>query len=183
MPHENEAMEEMDVIDMAKARLIGDVLADKVGWTPGQSATVQAGRALDNLVALGKLKKVNGGWYMIPSCKAKPGEHSELITEQIVQLRKKYRARVFREHLIEELGVRSDALVALIMEERAFCFALEVVIHEPEEHLKHKIAVYQNWQGATEYLSRLFSFKVPHFEVIAVRKGEKICEKLPLLKS
>jgi hypothetical protein len=181
MPHEDEVTEEMEILHMARARHLGDILSDVVGWSPGQSATVQAGRALENLVALGRLKKENG-WYMIPTCKAKPGEeHAALLAEQLVQLRKKFRARIFREHLIEEVGLRPDALVLAIGKDRGFCFVLEIVNHETEEYLQSKINVWKNWQGANEYLSRLFAFKVPHFEVITLRKGEQICEKLPPL--
>ncbi len=180
MPHEDEAMEEMEMLHLARAKHIGDDLADKVGWTPGQSATVQAGRALDNLVGLGKLKKEKG-WYMIPTCKAKPGEHAELLTEHLIQIRKKFTARIVREHFIEEISLRPDSLVLLMSKDRGFCFVLEIVNHETEEYLQGKMNVWKNWQGATQYLSELFGYKVPHFEFIALRKGDKLCEKLPSL--
>ena len=180
MPHEDEVFETMEMLHLAKPKHIGAILADRVGWAPGQSATVQAGRALDNLVGLGKLKKENS-FYMIEACKAKPSEHAELITEELVQILKRFEARIFREYLIEEVGLRPDAICLLKTGGKGLCLVLEVVNHETEEYLESKMNVWKTWPGATEYLSRLFGYKIPHFEIIALRKGEKICEKLPLV--
>jgi len=124
------------------------------------------------------------GHFKIPSCKANwDNAHVRLLSEVIVTIIKTFPDSViFREHYVPApLDRRADALVLVKKDNKGLCLLLEVVHEEKEEYLKGKIRSWRDWND-TEYLSNLFKVKIPNFEIITLREGERnICEKLPPL--
>jgi hypothetical protein len=89
--------------------------------------------------------------------------------------------KIFREHYIQKLDRRADAIVFLSTEDMGYVFLLECVHEEKEDYLNSKIRSWKEWPDATDYLSRLTGVHVPHFDIIVLREGEQLCEKLPVL--
>ena len=60
---------------------------------------------------------------------------------------------------------------------------IECVHEEKKAYLKDKIRSFRQYPDLTDYIGRLIGFKVPFVDVLIVRDGENICEKLPSLSS
>ena len=147
---------------------VGEILLAKKLYSNIHSARVNAQKKLNELVALGKLEKGNG-FYRVPDCKSEYKEHSQLITKALAEVLKlEVQSTIFREITIPEVGLRPDAICLLIKDNRGLCLILEVCNNETPEYLQSKINVWDNWQGATEYLSNLFGYKIPHYEIIPI---------------
>jgi hypothetical protein len=121
---------------------------------------------LNNLADMDKIEKHSGFWRM-PGCKSEWGIHSQLLTGNLATILKTYPdAVVFREHTIPEVGLRPDAIILLKRGGEGRVFILETVNNETEESLQMKFNFWKNWAGATEYLSNLFGYVVPYFDLI-----------------
>jgi len=82
------------------------------------------------------------------------------------------KAIVFREYTIPEIGLRPDAIIMLQKGGEGMVLVLEIVCHETEQYLASKIHAWQQFEGALDYLSNLFKFKIPHFLICTT--GEPI---------
>lgn len=180
MAHEQEVLKAMERLEIADKHLIGEIMSVQVGWQKGVSATNQAYKALSSLAELGKIEK-HKGYFRLPGCKSEFGEHSRLITKAIAEMLINYPdSIIYREHFIPEIGLRPDAIVLLIKGRNGFCFVLEVMNNETLQEVERKIRVWQQWDGASRYLSSLFKMRIPHYEIITIEGGKKICaDKLP----
>lgn len=158
----------VDSLKIVDALTVGSVLHAKGLYSSEHSARVQAQKALNSLVELGKLEK-GAGHYRTLDCKSEYAEHARLLTGSLAELFKTQAEPViFREHSIPEIALRPDALVLLKKDGRGLCFVLEVCHTETTEYLNQKITAWRNWDNALGYLSACFNFKVPHFEIVVV---------------
>ena len=129
------------------------------------SARIQAQKELNTLVALGKLER-GKGFYRLPGCKSKYGDHARLVTRHIADLIKlNLPLKTFREHTTP-IGLRPDVLCLLQKNNQAICFVLECVRTEPLEYLQQKYNALMAWDGACEYLSNLFAHPIPQFSFV-----------------
>ena len=153
---------------IADSLAIGKILHANGLYSSEHSARVQAQKALNSLVDLGKLEK-GKGYYRTPDCKSEYGDHSRLLTKSLASLfATDAEPVIFREHTINEVALRPDALVMLKRDGKGLCFVLEVCHTETPEYLNQKITTWRNWAGSLDYLSALFNCKVPHFEIVVV---------------
>lgn len=142
------------------------------------SARVQAQKALNDLVALKQLEK-HEGFYRIPTCRSKSGEHAQLLTQHLVEILKITDATVHREHTVTAIGTRPDSLVFISHENKGLCAVLEVVHNETQEYLKNKVSAWQCWPEATRYLSTLFNHKIPNFSIVIGGELSQFPECIP----
>jgi hypothetical protein len=56
----------------------------------------------------------------------------------------------------------------IIKDNRGLCLILEVCNTEPEQYFQSKVNVWNNWPGSLEYLSQLFKYKIPHFDIVKI---------------
>ena len=158
-------VESLKIVD---ALTVGEILQKKGVYSSVHSARVQAQKALNSLVDLGKLEK-GKGYYRTLDCKSEYAEHARLLTKSLAELFKtKAEPVIFREHSIAEVALRPDALVLLQREGQGLCFVLEICHTETPEYLKQKITTWRNWDNSLGFLSGLFGCKVPHFEIVVV---------------
>jgi len=158
----------MESLKIADAVTIGEILQAKGPYSNLQSARVNAQKKLNELVSLGKLER-NSGYYRIPVCKSEYKEHARLLTKVLAELFKLPAVEpvIFRE-INTPVGLRPDAIVLLTKENQGLCLILEVLINETDSYFQMKQNTWENWPEATEYLSQLFHYKVPHFELVPI---------------
>ncbi|MFZ0931693.1 MAG: hypothetical protein WAN11_24050 [Syntrophobacteraceae bacterium] len=179
MAHEPEVLRVMDTLRVSDRQPVGEIMAVRVGWQRGISAANQAFKALSNLAAIGKIEK-HRGFFRMPGCTSDYGIHARLITQAVSEILICYPDSViFREHSIP-IGLRPDSICLLRQGQSAFCMVLEVMNNETQEEVERKIRAWEQWKEATSYLSSLFKVRIPHYEIITIEGGEKICaEKFP----
>jgi hypothetical protein len=155
-------------LKIVDALTVGEILQARGVYSFVHSARVQAQKALNSLADLGKLEK-GKGYYRTLDCKSEYSEHARLLTRSLAELFKTGAEPViFREHSITEVALRPDALVLLKKEGQGLCFVLEVCHTETPEYLNQKITTWRNWDNSLDYISRLFKYEVPHFEIVVV---------------
>ncbi len=180
MAHEEEVFEVVDILKVTDRQPVGDILANRLGWRSGTSAANQAFKALCNLASVGRIEK-HRGFFRMPGTKSDYGIHDRLTTGAISQLLIcRPGSIIYREHTIAEVGLRPDILALIVRGQEARCAVIELANFESESSLVAKRHVWDSWAGGAEYLSRLFGYRIPHFEFIALREGESVCDKLSL---
>jgi len=166
MAHEETIYEMMQRLVIADKHIVGDVAASWGIWSEGTSTVNNSYKGLNYLVDAGKLIKGNG-FYKLLDCKSEYKEHSQLLTKAIAEILKIERhAQIFREHNIEEKGLRPDAIVFLTRNSKGLCFFLEVCNNETPEYLQAKINTIKHWPEAKDYLSNLFKTKIKEFDIV-----------------
>ncbi len=166
MAHEETIYNIMLRLVIACKHIVGDIAASWGIWSQGPSTTNNSYKGLNYLVDSGKLVKGNG-FYKLPDCKSEYKEHSQLLTKAIAEILKIERhAQIFREHSIEEKGLRPDAIVFLTRNNKGLCFFLEICNNETPEYLQSKINTLKHWPEATDYLSSLFKTKIKEFDIV-----------------
>jgi len=178
MDREQEVMNIMEGLVIAKDKHVGEVMAARGHWTAGQSARVNAGKVLKKLAELGKIERVNGH-FRTPGCRSEFKEHSQLLTETLTDLMKIYEAKILREVWVEKIGLRADAVCLLKKGNRGYAFILEVLNKEtPDQVNRNKKRVWDQWPDAKDFLSRLLGHKIPWFDFIVLSQGESILSKI-----
>ncbi len=168
MAHEETIYQLMRKLIIADKQTVADIMASKGHWTPGTSAINNSYKALCNLSDLGKVTK-GDGYFRLPDCKSEYKEHSQLITKALAEVLKlELQSTIFRELTVPDVGLRSDAICLITKDNHGFCFILEVCNNETPEYFQSKVNVWNNWQGDTAFLSNLFNYKIPHYEIIPV---------------
>jgi len=158
----------MQSLRIADPLIIGEILLAKKLYSNLQSARVNAQKKLNALVALGQLQK-GTGYYRTLDCQSEYKEHSRLITKALAEVLKlEVQSTIFREIAIPEVGLRPDAICLLTKDDRGYCLILEVCNNETPEYLQSKINTWSNWQEDTLYLSKLFGYKIPHYEIVPI---------------
>lgn len=160
--------EVVSALKITDALTVGEILHAKGIYSNLQSARVNAQKKLNELVALGQIEKV-GGFYRTPDCKSEFKEHAQLITKALAEVLKlPLKSIIHREITIPEVGLRPDAIVLITKDNQGLCLILEVINHETEQYLQQKINTWSNWPEATHFLSKLYNYKIPSFEIITV---------------
>jgi len=168
MAHESLILSLMEALKVADDKIIGDIMSAKKIWSSGQSARTNALKALKNLSDLRKIERCDG-YFRTFDCKSEYGEHSRLLTKALAEILKlNISTAIYREHTIREIGLRPDAICFLTNDNQGLCFILEVVHNETPDYLRQKISAWQSWNGATEYLSNLFSHEIPAISFVTV---------------
>jgi hypothetical protein len=160
--------EVISALKIADALTVGEILHAKGVYSTLPSARVNAQKKLNELAALGKLERGNG-FYRVIGCKSEYKEHAQLITKALAEILKlEVQSTIFREITIPEVGLRPDAICLITKDNQGYCMILEVMNNETPEYLQSKINVWENWQRDTQFLSQLFKYKIPHYEVVPV---------------
>jgi hypothetical protein len=129
------------------------------------SFRIQVQKELNRLVALGKLKR-GKGFYYLPHYKGEYGEHDQLKTYHIAEfLKLNLPLKAYRE-VITPIGLRADLICLIEKNNQALCFILEVAHTETPDYLRQKYNAWMTWDGAIAYLSKLFSHPVPYFSFV-----------------
>ncbi len=124
--------------------------------TAGVSTVNNTYKALMNLTELGKIVK-EGNYFRLPTCESQYKDHARLLTNTLAEMYcLNCELTVHRERLIEEKGLRPDAMVLLTRNGEGRCVILEVLENETEEYFRSKVRVWNNWNEATESLQRNF---------------------------
>lgn len=157
----------MQSLRIADSLTVGEILLAKKLYANLQSARVNAQKKLNELVALGKLEKGNG-FYRTLDCKSEYKEHAQLITKSLAEVLKLPVDSIIQREITTPVGLRPDAIVLLIRNNQGHCLILEVINNETEAYLQQKINTWHNWPEATTFLSNLFRYQIPHYEIITV---------------
>ena len=147
---------------------VGEILA-ALGYyrMENLSARNNARKILKYLTELGRLE---GGedWFRVPGCKSTHKEHSRHLTKACVHILKVFPdAKIIREKEVSAVSMVPDAIVLISKGEKGLVMILEAVNNEFPEYLQSKVDVWNTWDGALKYLSGLFGYRVPHFEIVA----------------
>lgn len=157
----------MQTIKIADSKTVGGIMSAWGVWKAGNSATVNSHKALTYHAEMKNIEKCDGFWRV--DSKSEWKEHAQKLTGKIANILINYPESIIkREHFIKEVGLRADAICLFIQDGKGKCVIYEVMINETDEYLKQKINTWNQWEEATEYLSRLFGYHIPNFEV----KGE-----------
>ncbi len=155
----------MNLLVIADTKTIADLMAHRGFWTTG-NPYANSYKYLRELTQLDKLVK-GDGYFKLPTCKSEYGEHAQLLTQALALIIKTpYEPVIYREKTIDEVGLRPDALVLLKNGDKGRCFLLEVVNNELPIYLEKKKNAWETWQGDFDYLSRLFGYKIPHYDFV-----------------
>lgn len=165
MAYEEEVFRLMSQLVIADKHIIASLMTQ---WKQGTSAVNNTYKTLESLVGLGKLVK-GVGYYKLPDCKSEYKEHAQLLTQALTEILKlKLNTKIFREHTIDEVGLRPDAIILITHGTQGLCFILEVCINEAPEYLTKKINVWNHWEGAKPYLSKLLETKIKAFDLVVL---------------
>jgi len=177
---EEEVKQIMEALVIADDKIIGEIMAARGVWGEGQSARVQAAKALKNLADTNQLEKGEGSYYRIIGCKSTYQPHSVLLTKQLAEILKVYpESIIFRERNVPEIGVRPDGIILIKRENKGLVIILECLVNETETYYQSKVRAWESWDGALEYLSRLFGVKIPNFSIIPIKTGENVLDRIP----
>lgn len=164
--HEETVMELMNQLVYATKHDIGDIMAHKEIFTAGTSAVNNAYKILTTLVDSGKLEKGGGDYFKLKEARGNHQEHSRLITAALIKILKlDYQTIIHREHEISEKGLRPDAIILLVNGDKSCCRVLEVMNHESQDYINQKIHTWDAWEGAEEYLSKLFNTNIKFYDI------------------
>lgn len=148
-------------LNKATARQIGEILHARGLVSSIESGDATCRRTLNDMVTKGELKKENS-CYMLPHLSGY-GEHDRKLTEGLMLLLKNWECVVYREHTIEEVGLRVDSIVFVDGGDRHACLIVECVNTETDSYLLQKVSVWQGWKNSLEYLGDLMAITVPYF--------------------
>ena len=158
----------MNQLVIADKHTIGDLMAHKGIWTAGTSAVNNAYKILNTLVDGGQLEKGDGGYYRKIGCRSTYQEHARELTKALAEIIKlNLNAKIFREHTTP-VALRPDALILLTKEDKGLCLVLEVMRTETTDcnFYQQKVNTWESWEGAKDYLSKMFNTEIKEFNII-----------------
>ncbi|MCL5423380.1 MAG: hypothetical protein M1461_13070 [Nitrospirae bacterium] len=161
--------EVVSVLKITDAVTVGEILLARKIYSNLQSARVNAQKKLNDLVALRQLER-GDGYYRVPGCQSEYHDHARLLSKCIAEILKVHTTvpAIHREHTIPEIGLRPDAIVLLTKDNLGYCFILEVLINETDEYLRQKYNAWHLWENSLAYLSKLFGYHIPSFDIVPV---------------
>jgi len=174
MAHDDKVLRVMESIKIADKHVLAQIMASQGIWKAGTSAVNNSYKALTDLTAMGKLVK-GDGYFKTPDCRSEYADHARLLTKSLSELYKHSDPIIFREHTITEVAIRPDALVLSTKSGKGICFVLEVCHTETPEYLNQKVTTWRNWDNSLNYLSELFGYKIPHFEIVVDGEAPSGC--------
>ena len=154
-------------LKIADALTVGEVLHARKVYSTLQSARVNAQKKLNQLADEGAIERI-GGFYRTLQCKSNYEDHARFLTKILAEILKLHETIIYREHTIQEISLRPDAICLLTKDNQGMCLILEALINEPPEYFQMKVNTWNNWPEATQYLSNLFKYRIPHYEIIPV---------------
>ncbi len=157
----------MQSLRIADSLTVGEILLAKKLYANLQSSRVNAQKKLNELVALGQLQR-GDGYYRTLDCRSQYKEHARLITKALAEILKLPVTSHIQREIATPIGLRPDAIVLLTRHNQGLCLILEVCNTETEAYLEQKINSWNNWPEATQFLSNLFTHKIPHYEIVTV---------------
>jgi len=167
----------MNLLVIADTKTIADLMVHKGFWKTG-NPYANSYKYLRELTQLDKLVK-GEGYFKLPNCKSEYAEHAQLLTQALALIIKTpYEPVIYREKTIDEVGLRPDALVLLKNADKGRCFILEVVNNELPMFLEKKKNAWETWQDDLDYLSRLFGYKIPHYDFVTSETLKEYLEAL-----
>lgn len=168
MKYESEVMDVMKKVSIARDADVGEYLAARGYYRmENLSARNNARKILKHLTELGRLEE-GGEYFRLPGCKSEHKEHSRHLTKALVKILKAFPdSQIIREKEISTVRLVPDAIALLTKGEKGLVMILEAVNNEFPQFLQQKIDVWTHWDGALKYLSGLFGYRVPHFEIVA----------------
>ena len=155
-------------LKIADAVIVGEILYAKGLYSSPHSARVNAQKKLNHLCSIGKLVRI-GNYYRTLDCKSEYKEHARFVIQSLAELFKlKDINPIIHREITTPVGLRSDAIVLLTRDNQGLCLVLEVMINEPPSYFEMKQNTWDNWEGSLTYLSELFKYKIPHFEIVPI---------------
>jgi hypothetical protein len=148
---------------------VGEILHAKGLYSTIPSGQVNGQKKLNNLVALGQLTR-GDGYYRVLDCKSEYEDHARLLTKALAEVLKLSTVKpvIYRELTIDTIGLRPDAIILLTRDGKGLCLVLEILINETESYFNQKVNAWHHWEGSLAYLSNLFGYAIPHFEIIPI---------------
>jgi hypothetical protein len=119
--HEEIVLGLMKELRVASVHDIGNYMAHKQIWAAGTSSVNNSDKTCKNLVGYNHLEK-GDGYYRIKGCESEYKPHARKLTESLIDILKlNFQTKIFREHSIEEKGLRPDAIVFLTHDGKGLC--------------------------------------------------------------
>lgn len=179
--YESECLSIMKKLVVGRDEDIGVLFASYGYYEAGLSARNNARKTLKNLVRSGDLVE-GDGYFALPSYQGSyKSEHGPLVTQALVGVLKVYpTSEVIREREVKPIRLIPDALVLLRHENKGRVLIIEAVNNEFPQFFQQKVRVWENWEGACDYLKFLFQVAVPHFEICC--HPEAPIDGIPTLK-
>lgn len=167
----------MNLLVIADTKTISELMVHQGFW-PNGNPYANSYKYLRELTQLDKLVK-GEGYFKLPTCKSEYAEHAQLLTQALALIIKThYEPIVFREKTMDVVGIRPDALVLIKNADKGRCFILEVVNNELPMFLEKKKNAWETWQDDLDYLSRLFNYKIPHYDFVTSETLKEYLEAL-----
>ena len=171
MAHEEKILELMQKLVIADTKTLAEIMSALEFWKAGTSAYQNTYKSATTLTALGKLEK-GGDHWKLPGTRSEYKDHAKHLTSCLSIILKLVSAHIYREHWIDQIRLRPDALILLMREGKGLSVILEVADTEPQSSLVNKLNVWRNWEHSLDYLSDLFKVKIPGFQFVIA--GEPI---------
>ncbi|RJR18186.1 MAG: hypothetical protein C4581_06620 [Nitrospiraceae bacterium] len=154
------------------AKLLGEIYYKQGLYNSVHSGRTNAQKHLNRLHSEGKLERI-GKYYRVKGCRSEGGDHSLKLSEALTEILKitGIQPVIFRETKTP-LNLIPDAMVLLIKDGKGLSFILEVANEETDNYLQSKVNDWRAWRAAKEYLSDLFKYQIPHFDIVV--KGDYV---------
>lgn len=153
-------------LQTATASEIGEILFGLGRSSNLHSARVQGQKHLNVLVQLNELERI-GDVYRVKGSQSFHKDHSRLINKHLIELLKlPCECSIRKEHWIEEVKLRVDAIVFLKHGDRACCAVQEICETESQPYIISKANTWAFWGDAKNYLSRLFRIRIQKFSFV-----------------
>jgi len=153
-------------LQSATALEVGEILHAKGKASSLQSARVLAQRHLNTLVDLGQVERL-GKVYRIKGSQSEHKDHSQLINKHLIPfISLPIEVTVHKEHSVNPVKIRSDAVVLLKHKNKYRCAIIEVCATETIPYIESKKNIWAGWPDSKDYLSRLFKLRIPYFDFV-----------------
>jgi hypothetical protein len=134
-------------------------------WTEGASRVNNTKKYLDILSDLHLIEKCDK--FYRTDTKSEYKDHAKKLTEILITLLQvEGEITIHREITIQEIALRPDAIIFITRGSKAIVIILEVCLTETQEYLDAKIRTFKNWNKKLSYLSDLFNYPIPHYDVV-----------------
>jgi hypothetical protein len=160
-------MEVMTKVRIADKHLVASL---QTRWKEGVSRVNNTYKYLMDLVQLGRLVK-GPNYFKVPECESEYKPHAELLSKSLIEILKvNPEAEIWREHYIQEISLRPDALVLMRQGNLARMLIVEVCESETEEYLMAKVNLWKKHPEALRILSEITKIMIPAFDIVVVGK-------------
>ncbi|MBI4766898.1 MAG: hypothetical protein HY787_20295 [Deltaproteobacteria bacterium] len=178
MERVNKIQEVAQGLGVFDVKTLAEIFSSFGWWAKGQSSKVNTKKYLDALTEQGKLER-GDGFYRVKGSRSDYKEHARKVSECLAELWKLPGIRpLIKKESPFSNGLRPDAVILLIQQDKGLCILLEVANTETDEYLQAKInELKRNQELIKTELTQLLGYKVPDF-ILAV-KGKEIKGVMP----